>query len=70
MATSRRKVIEKSWDKTTISLPFGRGALIVGEAVYVPADADDTMMEEKRRELTASLNAATELAYRTADGGK
>ena len=24
LATSRRKVIEKSWDKTTINLPFGR----------------------------------------------
>lgn len=68
MASSRRKVIEKSWDKTTIPLPFGRAALIVGEPVSVPADADDAMMEEKRRELTASLNAATERAYRTVDG--
>ena len=24
LATSRRKVLEKSWDKTTINLPFGR----------------------------------------------
>ena len=24
VATSRRKVLEKSWDKTTINLPFGR----------------------------------------------
>jgi lysophospholipid acyltransferase (LPLAT)-like uncharacterized protein len=68
MASSRRKVIEKSWDKTTISLPFGRASLIVGEPVSVPADADDVVMEEKRRELTASLNAATERAYRMVDG--
>ena len=26
LATSRRKVLEKTWDKTTINLPFGRGA--------------------------------------------
>ncbi len=70
LATSRRKVIEKSWDKTTINLPFGRAVLIVGETVSVPADADDAMMEEKRRELTASLNAATALAYQGADAGK
>jgi lysophospholipid acyltransferase (LPLAT)-like uncharacterized protein len=70
LATSRRKVIEKSWDKTTISLPFGRAALIIGEPVSVPANADAAVMEEKRRELTASLNAATELAYRSVDSGK
>ena len=27
MATSRRKVLEKTWDKTTINLPFGRGGI-------------------------------------------
>ena len=32
LATSRRKVIEKSWDKTTINLPFGRASLTVGDA--------------------------------------
>jgi lysophospholipid acyltransferase (LPLAT)-like uncharacterized protein len=69
LATSRRKVIEKSWDKTTINLPFGRACLAVGRQVSVPADADAAVMEEKRRELTASLNAATEQAYRMVDGG-
>ena len=70
LASSRRKVIEKSWDKTTIGLPFGRAALIVGEAVSVPADADEALMEEKRRELTAALNAATAEAYRMVDGAR
>ena len=32
IATSRRKVLEKSWDKTTINLPFGRCAIVVGDA--------------------------------------
>ncbi|MDW6024104.1 lysophospholipid acyltransferase family protein [Mesorhizobium sp. BAC0120] len=68
LATSRRKVIEKSWDKTTISLPFGHASIAMGEPVMVPAGADDALMEEKRRELTASLNAATERAYSRADG--
>jgi lysophospholipid acyltransferase (LPLAT)-like uncharacterized protein len=68
LTTSRRKVIERSWDKTTISLPFGRASIAMGEPVVVPAEADDAMMEEKRRELTAALNAATERAYSRADG--
>ncbi|AZO06767.1 MULTISPECIES: lysophospholipid acyltransferase family protein [unclassified Mesorhizobium] len=70
IATSRRKVLEKSWDKTTINLPFGRSAVIVGPPVFVPADADDAEMERKRQEVTASLNAATAEAYRLVDGGK
>lgn len=67
LATSRRRVLEKSWDKSTINLPFGRAGLIIGEAVAVPPDADDAVMEEKRRELTAALNAATARAYQVAD---
>ena len=63
VATSRRKVLEKSWDKTTINLPFGRGAAIVGDPILVPADAGEAEMEEKRQEVTAGLNAATERAY-------
>jgi lysophospholipid acyltransferase (LPLAT)-like uncharacterized protein len=67
LATSRRKVLEKSWDKTTINLPFGRAAIAAGEPIFVKADADDAEMERKRRELTAQLNAATEEAYRLVD---
>lgn len=70
VATSRRHVLEQTWDKTTINLPFGRCAATVTEPVYVPADADDGALEEKRRELTDKLNAATSEAYRLADGGK
>lgn len=68
IATSRRKVLEKSWDKTTISLPFGRGAVIIGSLIEVSADADDAEMECKRIEVTDALNRATEQAYRLVDG--
>lgn len=66
--TSRRKVLEKSWDKTTINLPFGRGSTVVGPPIFVPRDADDAEMERKRQELTGALNAATGQAYRLVDG--
>ena len=68
LATSRRKVLEKSWDKTTINLPFGRLAIAAGKPVFVAADADEAEMERKRQEVTASLNAATAEAYRLVDG--
>jgi lysophospholipid acyltransferase (LPLAT)-like uncharacterized protein len=70
VATSRRKVLERSWDKTTINLPFGRCGVIVGEPILVPAGASEAMMEFKRQELTASLNRATSEAYLIADGGR
>lgn len=66
--TSRRKVLEKTWDKTTILLPFGRSAIFFDEPIFVPRDADEATMEQKRRELTVALDAVQDKARRTADG--
>jgi lysophospholipid acyltransferase (LPLAT)-like uncharacterized protein len=70
MATSRRKVLQKTWDKTTINLPFGRCALVSGPLIHVAPDADEAEMERKRQELTIQMNAATAKAYRIADGAE
>jgi lysophospholipid acyltransferase (LPLAT)-like uncharacterized protein len=69
LATSRRKVLERSWDRTVINLPFGRSAMAFGEPIFVSADADDAEMERKRLEVTAQLNAVTAEAYQLVDGG-
>jgi lysophospholipid acyltransferase (LPLAT)-like uncharacterized protein len=68
IATSRRKVLEKSWDKTTINLPFGRCATVLGAPVSVPADADEAELERCRVAITSGLNAATAKAYHLVDG--
>lgn len=68
IATSRRKVLEGTWDKTTINLPFGRMAVVLGEPVHVQADADEAEMERKRRRVTEALNRATSDAYALVDG--
>jgi len=60
---SREKILEKTWDKTAIPLPFGRSVFIMGEAFYVPTDADDTILEQKRLELSRMMNALTLEAY-------
>lgn len=70
IATSRRKVLERSWDKTTVNLPFGRSAFICSEPVFVPADADEAEMERLRGEVTAALNAATATAYSIVDAAR
>lgn len=62
-AFSRCFVLERSWDKTSIPLPFGRSAVATTEPVWVPVDADENVLEEKRAELTRKLDAATVDAY-------
>lgn len=66
-AYSRRKVLEKTWDKTTIPLPFGRYALAVGAPIYVEDESDDDALELKRAELTKAMHDATENAYSKLD---
>ncbi|EAU41736.1 hypothetical protein FP2506_14924 [Fulvimarina pelagi HTCC2506] len=56
--TSRRHIVASSWDKTTLPLPFGRMAVVVGEPIHVPADADATVLEAKRVEVTKAIEAA------------
>lgn len=63
MATSRF-IRLKNWDRTTINLPFGRGALVGIEEITVPPDADGETMEKLRLRLEANLNEATRRAYR------
>jgi len=62
-AFSREKILDKTWDKTAIPLPFGRSVFMMGEALYVPHDADDATLEQKRLELTSMMNALTVEAY-------
>ena len=62
MVTSRFLRL-KNWDRTTINLPFGRGALVGGEMIMVPPDAGAEAMEELRARLEATLNDATARAY-------
>lgn len=63
LATSRHRIIEKSWDRTTINLPFGRRALRLAPPVYVPRDADETALEAARATITTELDRITGEAY-------
>ncbi|QOZ31517.1 lysophospholipid acyltransferase family protein [Bradyrhizobium sp. CCBAU 53421] len=62
MVTSRF-IRLKNWDSTTINLPFGRGAVVGIEPVYVPPDADAATMEKLRQHVENLLNEATRRAY-------
>lgn len=50
----------KSWDNLQIPKPFTRAKLIINPPIYVPADAIDEELENKRLELQKSLDEAVE----------
>jgi lysophospholipid acyltransferase (LPLAT)-like uncharacterized protein len=62
MVTSRF-IRLNNWDGTTINLPFGRGAVVGIDAVFVPPDADGETMERLRVQVETYLNEATRRAY-------
>jgi lysophospholipid acyltransferase (LPLAT)-like uncharacterized protein len=62
MVTSRF-IRLNNWDHTTINLPFGRGAVVGIDSIFVPPDADAETMEKLRLQLESYLNEATRRAY-------
>jgi lysophospholipid acyltransferase (LPLAT)-like uncharacterized protein len=71
VVTSRR-IDFKSWDRASLGLPFGRGAIVLGDPVYVPRDADEEDLETLRQQVERALDAVHERAYAlvgTADPG-
>jgi lysophospholipid acyltransferase (LPLAT)-like uncharacterized protein len=66
VTTSRRKVLD-NWDRTTINLPFSRLAMVGGEIVTVPTDADSDTLESCRLALERNLNRITARACELAD---
>lgn len=58
-----RRIDIQSWDRASVPLPFGRGAMVFGEAIRVARDADDAAQEAARRQLEAALDAVHARAY-------
>ena len=52
----RNRIQFKSWDRFVLPLPFGRGKIIWGSPVSVPADADDRKIETLRDQIEAEMN--------------
>lgn len=60
-ATNRKLVLERSWDKYQVPLPFADSCVMYDAPIYVK-EGDD--LEAKARELTDALNKITERAER------
>jgi lysophospholipid acyltransferase (LPLAT)-like uncharacterized protein len=66
IATSRRIVL-KNWDRSAVNLPFGRLAIVSGDPVLVPPDADHAMIEQCRAMVEKRLSQVTDRAYEVVD---
>ncbi len=65
MATGRFITLP-TWSRFTINLPFTKLAMVAGEPICVPRDADEAAMEAYRQQVEAAMNAATARAYKLA----
>jgi lysophospholipid acyltransferase (LPLAT)-like uncharacterized protein len=65
---TRRRRHFNSWDKATLSLPFSRGAIVLGETVRVGSDADEEELEKARLAVGEALNRAHARAYAITGG--
>ncbi|NOT70320.1 MAG: DUF374 domain-containing protein [Hyphomicrobium sp.] len=64
-ASSRFKSFD-TWSRMTVNLPYSKLVFAGGEPIHVPRDADAATLEELRKKLETSLNAATVRAYELA----
>lgn len=53
----------QSWDRASLGLPFGKGAIVIGNPVRVSAEAGKDDMEKARLELENALDAIHARAY-------
>lgn len=58
-AGTRVAQLHRAWDQLMIPLPFSRVEYRLGEPLQVPADADDEVMANARRELESRLHTLT-----------
>ena len=67
-ATSRHIDLD-TWDRASINLPFSRAAVVGGDLIRVPKDADDDALEAARVLVEEGLDAVTARAYEMTEKG-
>lgn len=65
--TTSRRIAFGSWDRASIGLPFGRGAMVVGEPIFVARDADAAALEAARLAVETSLDGVHARAFAAVD---
>jgi len=64
---TQRYLAVNAWDRFTFNLPFSKLAMVIGDPIWVPRNADGSEMEAARRAVEDGLNAVTAQAYELAE---
>src|SRR4051812_38014018 len=62
VVTSRR-IDFRSWDRASLGLPYGRGAMVLGEPISVPRHGGDEVVARARRAVEDELDRVHARAY-------
>src|SRR6266702_4077545 len=65
VVTSRRIELD-NWERSAINLPFGRGAMVLGDPIRVP-EVDGEALEVYRKQVEDGVNAVTNRGYELVD---
>jgi lysophospholipid acyltransferase (LPLAT)-like uncharacterized protein len=60
---TKRRIDFNSWDRASLGLPFGRGAMVFGEPIEVASDADAAALASARAAVQDGLDRVHARAY-------
>ena len=61
IGVDRGKTFEKTWDHFLLPKPFARTVMLFAPPIYVPADADQEMLEAKHAEMQRELERVRDI---------
>ena len=62
IGVDRGKTFTKTWDHFLLPMPFARTVILFAPPIYVPADADQQMLEDKHAEMQRELERVRDIA--------
>jgi len=62
IGVDRGKTFTKTWDHFLLPMPFARTVILFAPPIYVPADADQQMLEGKHAEMQRGLERVRDIA--------
>ena len=62
IGVDRGKTFTKTWDHFLMPMPFARTVILFAPPIYVPADADQQMLEAKHAEMQRELERVRDIA--------
>jgi lysophospholipid acyltransferase (LPLAT)-like uncharacterized protein len=62
IGVDRGKTFTNTWDHFLMPMPFARTVILFSRPIYVPADADQNILEAKHAEMQRALERVRDIA--------